>query len=89
MKRAAWILTVLSVLLLANGLWMELSHYHPGDQNTLTGNPNLILSDGQVMLISAGVLIAATAVMWLLVFRREALARQERARGASRSASKV
>jgi hypothetical protein len=89
MKRAAWIFTVLSVLLLANGVWMELSHYHPGDQNTFTGNPNLILSDGQVVLISAGVLIVVTVVMWLLVFRREALARQERAGGASRSASKA
>jgi len=89
MKRAAWILTVLSVLLLANGLWMELSHYHPGDQNTFTGNPNLILSDGQVVLISAGVLIVVTVVMWVLVLRRETLARQERSRHASRSATKA
>jgi hypothetical protein len=89
MRRAAWILTVLSVLLLADGLWMTVSHYQPGDQNTFTGNPNLILSDGQVVLISAGLLIVATVVMWVLVFRREALARQEQARDASRSASKA
>ena len=89
MKRAAWIFTVLSVLLLADGLWMELSHYQPGDQNTFTGNPNLILSDGQVVLISGGFLLAATVVMWVLVLRREALARQEQARDASRSASKA
>ena len=89
MKRAAWIFTVLSVLLLADGLWMQLSHYQPGDQNTFTGNPSLILSDGQVVLISAGFLIVATAVMWVLLLRREALARQERARSGSRSASKA
>jgi len=89
MKRAAWIFTVLSVLLLADGLWMELSHYQPGDQNTFTGNPNLILSDGQVVLISGGLLLAATVVMWVLVLRREALARQERSRHASRSATKA
>jgi len=89
MKRAAWIFTVLSVLLLADGLWMELSHYQPGDQNTFTGNPNLILSDGQVVLISGGFLLAATVVMWVLVLRREALARQERSRHASRSATKA
>jgi hypothetical protein len=53
-RRAAWIFTVLAVLLLADGLWMELSHYQPADQNTFTGNANLILSDGQVVLISAG-----------------------------------
>ena len=89
MRRAAWILTVLSVLLLADGLWMTVSHYHPGDQNTFTGNSNLVLSDGQVGLILAGFLTVATAVMWVLVFRREALARQEQARDASRSASKA
>jgi hypothetical protein len=89
MKRAAWIFTVLAVLLLADGLWLQLSHYHPGDQNTFTGNPNLILSDGQVVLISAGLLIAATVVMWLLVLRRGLLARQQRDRHASRSATKA
>jgi len=89
MRRAAWICTVLSVLLLADGLWMTLSHYHPGDQNTFTGNQNLVLSDGQVVLISAGFLTVATVVMWLLVVRREALTRQEKARHTSRSASKA
>ena len=89
MRRVAWICTVLSVLLLADGLWMTVSHYHPGDQNTFTGNSNLVLSDGQVVLISGGLLLAATVVMWVLVLRREALARQEQARDASRSASKA
>jgi nitric oxide reductase large subunit len=89
MKRAAWIFTVLSVLVLADGLWMTVSHYHPGDQNTFTGNQNLVLTDGQVVLISAGLLIVATVVMWLLVLRREAPTRQEKARHASRSASKA
>jgi hypothetical protein len=88
-RRAAWVFTVLSLLLLADGLYMELSHYQPGDQNTFTGNANLILSDGQVVLISAGLLIVATVVMWVLVFRREALARQQQAQDASRSASKA
>ena len=89
MRRAAWILTVLSVLLLADGLWMTVSHYHPGDQNTFTGNQNLVLTDGQVVMISAGLLIVASVVMWLLVLRQEALTRQEKARHASRSASKA
>jgi hypothetical protein len=89
MRRAAWIFTALAVLLLADGLYMELSHYQPGDQNTFTGNPNLVISDGQVVLISAGFLIVATVVMWVLVLRRESLARQERARDASRSATKA
>ena len=89
MKRAALICTILSVLLLGCGIWMQAVGFHPGDQNTFTGNSNLVLSDGQVGLILAGFLTVATAVMWVLVFRREALARQEQARDASRSASKA
>jgi len=42
-----------------------------------------------VVLISGGFLLAATVVMWVLVLRREALARQERSRHASRSATKA
>ncbi|HSS89424.1 MAG TPA: hypothetical protein VLL69_08905 [Streptosporangiaceae bacterium] len=70
MKRAALICTVLSVLLLGCGIWMQAVGFHPGDQNTFFGNPQLILSDGQVTLILSGLLIAATAAMWLAVARR-------------------
>jgi len=70
MRRAALICGVLAVLLLAGGIYMEVSRYHPGDQNTLTGNPNIILSDGQVVLISGGLLLLATLVMWLVVVRK-------------------
>lgn len=70
MRRATVVCAVLSVLLLADGLWMQLTHYQPGDQNTFTGNPNLILSDGQVVLISAGLLAVVTVAMWLAASRR-------------------
>ena len=70
MKRVTIICAVVTILLLADGLWMELSHYHPGDQNAFFGNGNLILSDGQVILISAGFLFLATVVMWVLTVRR-------------------
>jgi hypothetical protein len=70
MKRAALICTILSVLLLGCGIWMQAVGFHPGDQNTFFGNPRLILSDGQVTLILSGLLIAATAMMWLAVTRR-------------------
>jgi len=77
MKRAAVICTILSVLLLGCGIWMQAVGFHPGDQNTFFGNPRLILSDAQVTLILSGCLIAATALMWLAVARR---ARQQPAR---------
>jgi hypothetical protein len=70
MKRAALVCTVLSVLLLGCGIWMQAVGFHPGDQNTFFGNPRLVLSDGEVTLILSGFLIAATAMMWLAVARR-------------------
>jgi hypothetical protein len=70
MKRAALVCTVLSVLVLGCGIWMQAVSFHPGDQNTFFGNPRLILSDGEVTLILSGFLIAATAMMWLAVRRR-------------------
>jgi hypothetical protein len=70
MKRAALVCTVLSVLVLGCGIWMQVVSFHPGDQNTFFGNPRLVLSDGQVTLILSGFLIVATAMMWLAVARR-------------------
>jgi cell division protein FtsX len=69
MKRAVLICGILAVLLLADGIFMEASRYHPGDQNAFTGNQNVILSDGQVVLISGGLLLLATVVMWLATVR--------------------
>jgi len=68
-RRAALVSAILTVLLLADGLYQVLSGYQPGDQNAFTGNPNLILSDGQVVLISAGFLFLVTVVMWALARR--------------------
>lgn len=78
MRRIALIFTVVSVLLLADGLWMELANYRPGDANTFFGNQNWNLSDGEVTLISAGFFTLATAIMWAFVLRRRA---GSRARG--------
>ena len=58
MKRVTIIFAVVTVLLLADGLWMQLTHYHPDDQNSFFGNGNIVLSDGQVLLISGGFLFA-------------------------------
>jgi hypothetical protein len=70
MKRVTIIFAAVTALLFADGLWMQLTHYHPGDQNNFFGNGNINLSDGQVILISAGFLFLATLVMWLVMVRR-------------------
>lgn len=70
MKRIALIFAALAALLLADGLYMELSHYQPGDQDPLFGNPHFIMSDGTTTLIAAGMLAIVAAVMWLTAARR-------------------
>jgi hypothetical protein len=70
MKRAALVCAVVTVLLLADGIYMEVSHYQPGDQDPLFGNPRFIMSDGTTVLIAAGMLAVVTAVMWLAAIRR-------------------
>jgi hypothetical protein len=75
MKRLTLVFAVISALLLIDGLYMVLANYHPDDQNTFFGNGNLVLSDGEVTLISAGLFIVATILIWLVGLRRGAASR--------------
>jgi len=93
MRRLTLVCAVISALLLIDGLYMLLANYHPGDQNTFFGNQNLILSDGEVTLISAGFFILATVVIWIVAIRRGAAARagqpeREQENPGSRTASR-
>lgn len=65
MKRVALVFAVLAVLVLADGLFMVLSNYQPGDQDPLFGNPRFIISDGTTTLIAGGMLIAVAVIMWM------------------------
>jgi hypothetical protein len=76
-KRVAIVFGVVAVLLLADGLYLVLSNYHPQDANTFFGNQTWNLSDGEVVLISAGFLFLASAVMWGIAIRRGARARAQ------------
>ena len=81
MKRAAIIFAVLAVLLFADGLYMILANYHPGDANTFFGNQTWNISDGEVTIISAGFLALAAVVMWLFAARRGARSRPQQLEG--------
>lgn len=72
MKRIALVVAVVAVLLFADGLYMVLANYHPGDANTFFGNQTWNLSDGEVTIISAGFLALAAVIMWVLALRRDA-----------------
>ncbi len=78
MKRVALILAVAAVLLFADGLYMVLANYHPGDANTFFGNQTWNISDGEVTIISAGFLALAAAILWVVAARRDARARAQR-----------
>jgi hypothetical protein len=70
MKRMAIIVSITSVSVLILGLVEALTNFRwsAGDQNPLTGNPKLLLNDGQVALILGGCLTLASLLMWILVF---------------------
>jgi hypothetical protein len=78
MKRVAIIFAVVAVLLFADGLYMVLANYHPGDANTFFGNQTWNTSDGEVTIISAGFLAVAAVIMWVAAGRRNARARAQR-----------
>jgi len=72
MKKVAIVFGVVAVLLFADGLYMVLANYHPGDANTFFGNQNWNMSDGEVTLISSGFLLLAAVIMWVIAVRRQA-----------------
>jgi hypothetical protein len=77
MKRVAIIFAVVAVLLFADGAYMVLANYHPGDANTFFGNQTWNISDGEVTIISSGFLALAAVIMWLVAARRDARSRAQ------------
>ncbi len=73
MRRAAWIFSVISAVLLIYGLIDYLTKYNwaQGDQNPLFGNQNVLLNDGATVLIAGGLLAIGSVLMWILALRKE------------------
>ena len=73
MKRVAIIFTVVSVVVLIIGIvdWATNYNWAQGDQNALTGNPNILLNDGQTIVIVSGLLLLLSVSMWIMASRRE------------------
>jgi hypothetical protein len=73
MKRVAKISTAVSIVLLIIGVidWATNYNWAQGDQNAFTGNPNVLLNDGQTIVIVSGLLLVLSAGMWILAARRE------------------
>jgi hypothetical protein len=78
MKRVAILFAVVAVLLFADGLYMVLANYHPGDANTFFGNQTWNISDGEVTIISSGFLALAAVIIWVVAARRNARSRAQR-----------
>jgi hypothetical protein len=64
LRRMAWITGVLTVLVGADGLYMQLNRYHPDDVN------NFHLSDGATVLIAAALLLLLTVLLVILARSR-------------------
>jgi hypothetical protein len=75
-KRAAYIFTVLSLLLIADGVYLEVSNNQQGcgcngDSGTLFGGSTSInLSTGTEVLIAGGFLLVVTGILWILAMRQ-------------------
>jgi hypothetical protein len=93
MKRAAIIFTVLSVLLLADGLYLNLSNNTQGcgcngDNGTLFGgSTSIALSTGTEVLIGAGFLLVVAIVIWIWLGVRGQLGRGTSQAGQAQVAS--
>jgi hypothetical protein len=73
MRRAAWIFSIVSVVLLIYGLVDYLTKYNwaQGDQDPLFGNQKILLNDGATVLIAGGFLAIGSILMWVLALRKE------------------
>jgi hypothetical protein len=77
MKRIAIALGVISLLLLADGAYLQVTNNQVGgDTGTLFGNPNFFLSAGDVVLISGGLLLLVALAVWLVDVRRDQRSRR-------------
>jgi hypothetical protein len=71
-KRGAVVFAIVSVLLLADGSYLQVTNNQVGgDTGVLFGNPNFVLSAGTVVLISGGIVLVGAAIMWIVAVRRE------------------
>jgi hypothetical protein len=76
MKRAAYIFAVLSLLIIADGVYLEVSNNQQGcgcngDSGTLFGGSTSInLSTGTEVLIGGGFLLIVTGILWILAMRQ-------------------
>jgi hypothetical protein len=75
-KRATYIFAVLSLLIIADGAYLEVSNNQQGcgcngDSGTLFGGSTSInLSTGTEVLIGGGLLLIVTGILWIVAMRR-------------------
>jgi hypothetical protein len=75
-KRATLIFAVLSLLIIADGIYLELANNQQGcgcngDSGTLFGGATSInLSTGTEVLIGGGLLLIVTGIVWFMSMRR-------------------
>jgi len=76
-KRSAYIFAVLSLLIIADGIYLEVSNNQQGcgcngDSGTLFGGSTSVnLSTGTEVLIGGGLLLIVTGILWIVALRRD------------------
>jgi hypothetical protein len=71
-KRAAIVFAVLSLLLFADGAYLQATNDQVGgDSGLLFGNGNMTLSPGTIVLISAALVLVGAVGLWAVGMRRD------------------
>ena len=83
MKRASIVFAVVSLLVLADGIYQQVSNYEPEAENKVWGS-SVTISDGTTLIISAAVLALIALGMWLYARREERRSSTQRARADDR-----
>jgi hypothetical protein len=70
MRRVAIISAILGLLIVADGLYQQITQYNGGETQDLLHLGKVMLSDGVTLLISGGIVLVVALIAFLLPERK-------------------
>jgi hypothetical protein len=69
MRRVAIVSAVLGLLIVADGLFQQVTSYHSGETQNVLNLSNVTLTDGWTLIISGAVVLVVSVIAFLLSAR--------------------
>jgi len=69
MRRIAIISAILGVLIVADGIYQQISKYNGGETQNVLNLSNVTLTDGMTLIISGAIVLVVSLVAFLLSMR--------------------